>query len=269
MDILVCVKRVPETGAKITVTADGQDVETRNLGFTISPHEECAVEEAVQLIEKHGGSATVLTLGPDPATEQLRGALAMALAMRQAARQGEAGRELLLPAASAAEAALVDGLVVRQAAQLLDVVAALQPEGEALARATAMPRERPAGLPDLADIKGQAGPKRALEIAAAGGHSLLMVGPPGTGKSMLAQRLAGLLPPLDDEAALESAAVLSLAGQFDLSRWGQRPLRAPHHSASSVALVGGGSPPRPGEISLAQHGVLFLDELPEFPRAAL
>ncbi|MCH8856552.1 MAG: YifB family Mg chelatase-like AAA ATPase [Proteobacteria bacterium] len=199
----------------------------------------------------------------------VRGALAMALAMRQAARQGEAGRELLLPAASAAEAALVDGLVVRQAAQLLDVVAALQPEGEALARATAMPRERPAGLPDLADIKGQAGPKRALEIAAAGGHSLLMVGPPGTGKSMLAQRLAGLLPPLDDEAALESAAVLSLAGQFDLSRWGQRPLRAPHHSASSVALVGGGSPPRPGEISLAQHGVLFLDELPEFPRAAL
>jgi magnesium chelatase family protein len=86
---------------------------------------------------------------------------------------------------------------------------------------------------------------------------------------MLAQRLPGLLPPLDDEAALESAAVLSLAGQFDISRWGQRPMRSPHHSASSVALVGGGSPPRPGEISLAQHGVLFLDELPEFPRAAL
>lgn len=96
-----------------------------------------------------------------------------------------------------------------------------------------------------------------------------MVGPPGTGKSMLAQRLPGLLPALDDEAALESAAVLSLAGQFDLARWGQRPFRAPHHSASSVALVGGGSPPRPGEISLSQHGVLFLDELPEFPRAAL
>ncbi|PTT83849.1 ATP-dependent protease, partial [Pelomonas sp. HMWF004] len=139
----------------------------------------------------------------------------------------------------------------------------------ALPRAAALPREPQPGLPDLADIKGQAGPKRALEIAAAGGHSLLMVGPPGTGKSMLAQRLPGLLPPLDDEAALESAAVLSLAGQFDIARWGQRPQRSPHHSASSVALVGGGSPPRPGEISLAQHGVLFLDELPEFPRAAL
>lgn len=195
----------------------------------------------------------------------VRGALAMALALRQA----DTGRELLLPEASAAEAALVDGLIVRQARHLLDVVAALQPEGEALPRATALPRETARDLPDLADIKGQAGPKRALEIAAAGGHSLLMVGPPGTGKSMLAQRLAGLLPVLEDEAALESAAVLSLSGQFDLSRWGQRPFRSPHHSASSVALVGGGSPPRPGEISLAQHGVLFLDELPEFPRAAL
>jgi magnesium chelatase family protein len=195
----------------------------------------------------------------------VRGALAMALALRQAG----ADRELLLPEASAAEAALVDGLVVRQARHLLDVVAALQPDGEAPPRATALPREAACGLPDMADIKGQAGPKRALEIAAAGGHSLLMVGPPGTGKSMLAQRLPGLLPALGDDAALESAAVLSLAGQFDIARWGQRPVRSPHHSASSVALVGGGSPPRPGEISLAQHGVLFLDELPEFPRSAL
>lgn len=197
----------------------------------------------------------------------VRGALALALALRQAG----AGRELLLPQASAAEAALVEGLVVREARHLLDVVAALQPEGEALprARARALPRQTAAAGPDLADIKGQAGPKRALEVAAAGGHSLLMTGPPGTGKSMLAQRLPGLLPPMDDDDALASAAVLSLAGQFDIARWGQRPFRAPHHSASSVALVGGGSPPRPGEISLAQHGVLFLDELPEFQRAAL
>ena len=195
----------------------------------------------------------------------VRGALAMALALRQSGT----GQELVLPQASAAEAALVEGLVVREARHLLDVVTALQPEGEALPRATALPRTATQGLPDLADIHGQAGPKRALEVAAAGGHSLLMSGPPGTGKSMLAQRLPGLLPALDDEAALESAAVLSLAGQFDIARWGQRPFRAPHHSASSVALVGGGSPPRPGEISLAQHGVLFLDELPEFPRSAL
>ena len=123
--------------------------------------------------------------------------------------------------------------------------------------------------PDLRDVKGQAGAKRALEIAATGGHSLLMVGPPGTGKSMLAQRFAGLLPPLSAQEALESAAVLSISGSFRPARWRQRVLRSPHHGASSVALVGGGSPPRPGEISLAHHGVLFLDELPEFPRSAL
>jgi magnesium chelatase family protein len=118
-------------------------------------------------------------------------------------------------------------------------------------------------------FKGQAGAKRALEIAAAGGHSLLLVGPPGAGKSMLAQRFAGLLPPMTVTEALESAAVASLGGRFSLDRWAQRPTGSPHHSASAVALVGGGSPPRPGEISLAHHGVLFLDELPEFPRAAL
>jgi magnesium chelatase family protein len=195
----------------------------------------------------------------------VRGALAMALALR-----ASPGRALCLPEGSAAEAALVEGLEVRAAGHLLDLVAALQPASDApLPRAEARPRRPAAAGPDLRDIKGQAGPKRALEIAAAGGHSLLMVGPPGTGKSMLAQRLPGLLPPLDDDAALEAAAVLSLAGQFDVERWGQRSFRAPHHSASSVALVGGGSPPRPGEISLAQHGVLFLDELPEFPRPAL
>jgi magnesium chelatase family protein len=197
----------------------------------------------------------------------VRGALAMALALRRLA----SGRALVLPQASAEEAALVEGLEIRGASHLLDVVAALQP-GEAarpLARIATHPlAPQPATL-DLRDVKGQHGAKRALEIAAAGGHSVLMVGPPGTGKSMLAQRFAGLLPPLTEREALESAAVQSLAGLFRCERWGQRVLRAPHHSASSAALVGGGSPPRPGEISLAHHGVLFLDELPEFPRAAL
>ncbi len=122
---------------------------------------------------------------------------------------------------------------------------------------------------DMSDVKGQQAAKRALEIAAAGGHSVLMVGAPGTGKSMLAQRFAGILPPMSTQEALESAAVLSLAGQFKSERWSQRVVQSPHHTASAVALVGGGSPPRPGEISLAHEGVLFLDELPHFPRASL
>ena len=197
----------------------------------------------------------------------VRGALAMALA----AHHDGATRRLVLPHASALEAARVEGLQPRGAAHLLDVVRALQPQGGAveLPVVPAPPVPVPAALPDLREVKGQAAAKRALEIAAAGGHSLLLVGPPGSGKSMLAARFAGLLPPLDDAQALESAAVLSLAGAFDPGCWRQRVVRAPHHSASAAALVGGGAPPRPGEISLAHHGVLFLDEFPELPRPAL
>jgi magnesium chelatase family protein len=202
------------------------------------------------------------------ALRPVRGALALALALH---RRGTA-RTLVLPAPSARSAAQVAGLDVRSAATLADVVASLLPGDAAqpLPRAVALPREAGAPWPDLRDVKGQAGAKRALEIAAAGGHSLLLVGPPGTGKSMLAQRLPGLLPPLTEDEALDAAALHGLnrahAGAAPL---GRRPLRAPHHTASAVALVGGGSPPRPGEISLAHHGVLFLDETPEFPRAAL
>jgi magnesium chelatase family protein len=200
----------------------------------------------------------------------VRGALAMSLALHSAG----ATARLVLPRGSAEEAALVPQARVYRADHLLDVVRQFLPsqaaeDSEGWARVVPQPAAACASYPDLADVKGQAAAKRALEIAAAGGHSLLLLGPPGSGKSMLAQRFAGLLPAMTVEEALQSAAIASLAGQFSLERWGLRPTCSPHHTASSVALVGGGSPPRPGEISLAHHGVLFLDELPEFPRAAL
>ena len=198
----------------------------------------------------------------------VRGALALALA----ARADASGRALVLPAGSAEQAARVAGLDIRRAEHLTQVVQSLLPGAAAVPLPVAVaPDPGPAPpVPDLREVKGQSGAKRALEIAAAGAHSLLLVGPPGTGKSMLAQRLPGLLPPMADDEALASAALQGLAVQgFDPAAFAQRPVRSPHHSASAVALVGGGSPPRPGEISLAHGGVLFLDELPEFPRAAL
>ncbi len=192
----------------------------------------------------------------------VRGTLAMCLSA------AGAGRAFVLPQASADEAALVARATILPARSLLDVCAHLGGSAPLAPHVPAVP-PAPTFVPDLAEVKGQAQAKRALEVAAAGGHSLLMSGPPGSGKSMLAQRLPGLLPPMTETEALESAAVHSLAGSFSAERWAQRPFQAPHHSASAPALVGGGGVPRPGEISLAHHGVLFLDELPEFERRVL
>jgi magnesium chelatase family protein len=216
-----------------------------------------------------------LSLGGD--LRPVRGALAMSLAIRQAmSAQGSPDTpKLVLPENSAQEAGLVPGAEIFAAQHLLDVVRQFLPGDAAVDAVDGWRRVQPSerttqtAYADMADVKGQAAARRALEIAAAGGHSILMMGAPGSGKSMLAQRFAGLLPDMTTQEALESAAVASLGGRFTLASWAVRPTCAPHHTASAVALVGGGSPPRPGEISLAHRGVLFLDELPEFPRAAL
>lgn len=192
----------------------------------------------------------------------IRGALAMTY------HAANCGRAFILPQVNAAEAALVGQATIYAAKSLLQVAAHLSAR-------EIMPRFMPElqaltpCYPDMQEVKGQGQAKRALEIAAAGGHSVLMSGPPGTGKSMLAARFPGILPQMTQDEALESAAMQSLGGNFDVTKWKQRPYRAPHHTASAVALVGGGSNPRPGEISVAMHGVLFLDELPEFDRHVL
>jgi len=187
-----------------------------------------------------------------------------------ALRAREAGNAVMVPRENADEATLAR-CAVYPAATLLDVIAHLK-GSRAIEVA---PETRPGAAtevegPDLDDVRGQSRAKRALEIAAAGGHNLLLIGPPGTGKSMLARRLPGILPPMTDREALESAGVDSVLGnRVDVSRWRLRPFRAPHHTASAPAVVGGGPGPRPGEISRAHNGVLFLDELPEFSRHVL
>lgn len=214
--------------------------------------------EGLDNFEFHGELALSGELRP------VTGALPVAIGTRNL------NRYLVLPRQSAEEAILVEGAKVFQASHLLDICRHLHQQGTLETPEVLVPSNQNPNHQDLSDVRGQHRAKRALEVAAAGRHNMIMVGPPGTGKSMLASRLASILPPMTDDQALESAAINSISiNGFDLNNWKTRPFRSPHHTASGVALVGGGSNPRPGEISLAHHGVLFLDELTEYERHTL
>lgn len=195
----------------------------------------------------------------------VRGVLPIAISARAA------GRNLILPRQNADEAALIRDLRILPAEDLSGVIAHLN--GQKIIPDHPWSPGHQTGiqtLPDMSEIKGQYHAKRALEVAAAGSHNILMIGPPGSGKTMLAERLPGILPPMTEVQAMESAAILSISKHgFNAQAWKRRPMRAPHHTASAIALVGGGSHPRPGEISLAHQGVLFLDELSEYDRRVL
>jgi magnesium chelatase family protein len=276
---------LPETVVK--ESKDRVRAALANCGFEL-PAGHITVNLAPADLPKEGGrfdlpiavgilvASDQLPPGPFDATElygelSLGGELHPIRGVLPTALQGmRAGHTMLFPAGNLGEAALARHGRVLGAAHLLEVCGYARGLRTLPAAGAPPDSDCASAVPDLADVRGQARARRALEIAAAGGHSLLMIGPPGSGKSMLAQRLPGILPGMTEDEALETAAVRSLAGRgFRVEEWRRRPFRSPHHTASAMALVGGGARPRPGEISLAHNGVLFLDELPEFDRGVL
>ena len=256
---------IGETG--IVVNLAPADLKKTGSGFdlAIAAAVLCSLGEAPPAAL--AGVLSVGELSLEGTVQPIRGVLALLIGAR-ARRVSRA----IVPRANAAEAALVDGIEVRTVGALSELVEALR-GGPELPLAEASPAATCSGAraDDLSEVRGQIAARRALEIAGAGNHNILMIGPPGAGKTMLARRLPGLLPPLSNDEALDVTAIHSVAGLLSaasgVSR--TRPFRAPHHTVSEVGLVGGGDGPRPGEVSLAHHGVLFLDELPEFRRAAL